>query len=667
MKSPSPVTATNLTLTAFEKTIARRLILSFRFFDESQVLDSSIKPLYSNHSQPELSVNKSFIGKNSAGDSNLDSAVTCLPVTRLPAALAQLIAKSELGGVVLFTENLVSSEQVTKLTQQLQKAAEQSASKRPLFIGIDQEGGRVVRLNRNEHSGFSGNMAVGATKKQHGTFFAKAVGEAIGNQLNSLGINLNFAPVVDVNNNPLNPVINTRSFGQDARDVAELSCSMVDGLQNQNVMATLKHFPGHGNTAIDSHTGLPRVDGDYQQLKRSDLYPFNQVIKQTNPAMIMTAHIQFPGIDNSYLITKSGKKLVKPATLSRVILTELLREKMGYEGVVITDAMNMASISEHFDSIESTAQAFAAGADMVLMPFSIRCHEDITCFYQFIRDTAARLQSIDSNAREDDQAISRIDSLLAEYGNFHKKVSTKSAAAQGADFSELEKRLAFESLTHFKNSNRCLPFTNLASMNIEWIVSDSREKSLIKNAVDQYASGENKLGLTSHFISLDAITNIQTLELSPSTSQLVIFYSDKKHSPVVEGEVDTSKRNELGDSFGKTMPEEKPRKTVKQMNQLLENDAESTKIKKIGQLKELCRRGQSKKINVILVSMQSPFEVEALIPYCDDVLFAYDKAITTEPSTGALTSFTYQAVISGLFGGHKITGIAPVELMSHKV
>jgi beta-N-acetylhexosaminidase len=661
MKSPSSVNTTNFKLTAFERTIARRLILSFRFFDESPGLDHSLTTKTSNHSKSEISATKSLTEKNPPSDTNTNPVVTYLP-----DALADLITETDLGGVVLFAENIVSRKQLTQLTQQMQEAAKRSASKQPLFIGIDQEGGRVVRLNRDEHPGFSGNMAVGATKEQHGTFFAQAVGEAIASQLSSMGINLNFAPVVDVNSNPLNPVINTRSFGQNAKDVAELSSAMVDGLQNRNVMATLKHFPGHGNTAIDSHTGLPRVEGDLQQLEQNDLFPFYQVIKQANPAMIMTAHIQFPEVDNSCLMTKSGKKLVKPATLSRVLLTELLRNKMGYKGVVITDAMNMASIAEHFDPVESTAQAFAAGADIVLMPFSVRCYEDICYFYQFVRDTAARLNSIDSKAHEDNSAISRIDSLLAAYVTPHNQVVTKNAINQEAHSRELEKRLAFESLSHFKNSNRSLPLTNVANLNIQWVVSDSREALLIRDSIDHYFQGENKLAFTSHFLSIDEISHLQGLELLPATNQLVIFYSDEKHSPVVEGEFTMSNREKFDQSIGKPTLEDKPEKAVKQMNQRLENDAESRKLAKTEQLRELCWRAQSKKVNVILVNMQSPFEVEALIPYCDDVLFAYDKAMTTVPSTGRLTSFTYQAVISGLFGGHKITGIAPVALTSHK-
>ncbi len=132
--------------------------------------------------------------------------------------------------------------------------------------------------------------------------------------------------------------------------------------------APVKHFPGHGDTHVDSHTGLPLVEHDRATVEAVDLYPFRQLIKQHQPAMVMTAHIQYPALDNSSLTTKSGEAVIKPATLSRAILTDLLREDMGFDGIIITDALNMAGISQFYPA-EAVIQTFAAGADIALMPY----------------------------------------------------------------------------------------------------------------------------------------------------------------------------------------------------------------------------------------------------------------------------------------------------------
>eukprot|EP00487_Bulimina_marginata_P008443 TRINITY_DN3098_c0_g1_i1.p1 TRINITY_DN3098_c0_g1~~TRINITY_DN3098_c0_g1_i1.p1 ORF type:complete len:234 (+),score=76.94 TRINITY_DN3098_c0_g1_i1:98-703(+) len=197
-------------------------------------------------------------------------------------------------------------------------------------------------------TGFAGNMAIGASYQQHGTHFATQVNSVIAKELKVLGINNNYAPVVDVNTNVDNPVINTRSFGESASQVSALGASAVTAIQAQGVMATLKHFPGHGDTHVDSHLGLPRVDHDRATIDKVDLAPFVWAIEHANPAMIMTAHIQYPALDNSLFVSKSGEKLMRPATMSRKILTTLLREKMGFEGIIATDALDMAGVTHFF-------------------------------------------------------------------------------------------------------------------------------------------------------------------------------------------------------------------------------------------------------------------------------------------------------------------------------
>ncbi len=299
------------------------------------------------------------------------------PMTVLPPELADMIAKSNLGGVILFSDNLVDTRQIVQLTHDLQIAASRSSSALPLFISVDQEGGRVTRLPRQYATSFNGNMAIGATYSKFGTQYASQVGHVIGKELHATGFNVNHAPNVDVNINPNNPVINVRSYGEDPTTVAKLGLAQLTAMQQHKVIGTLKHFPGHGDTNVDSHTGLPRVNHGLSKIEQVDLKPFEYAIKNQQVDMIMTAHIQYPALDNSTFVSKTGKTMIKPATMSHTIITELLRNKMGYQGLVITDALDMKGISEFFTETEAVIKTFNAGTDIALMPFKIRYTQDI--------------------------------------------------------------------------------------------------------------------------------------------------------------------------------------------------------------------------------------------------------------------------------------------------
>jgi beta-N-acetylhexosaminidase len=617
-------------LTEFERAIAQRMMLSIRFF-ESSVEEQSEFP---------------------------DSSSA---VIRLPEPLAHLITHSDLGGVVLFSENIESPQQVVELTSQLQTAAKLSNSQRTLIIGIDQEGGRVTRLKRSFSAGFSGNMAIGATQKKHTTYFADAVGQAIGSELKALGINLNFSPVVDVNSNPDNPVINTRSFGQEPEKVAELGIAMLNGLQQQRVMATLKHFPGHGNTAVDSHTGLPKVEGTYQQLSQVDLYPFKRAIEQSDPAMIMTAHIQYPGLDSSILPSKLGNSIVKPATLSGRILTKLLREKMRFKGVIITDAMNMASITQHFTAVEASAQALVAGADIVLMPFTVRNEIDIDCFFQFIRETASRFEQLAGVQTAVYPSITRIEKLLETY--CQEKADDRMRTQHNAgdmEYRKIESALAFESLSLVKDKAHVLPINPIDITTLQIVVRNKLEQRLVQRCLIEYFEQTQQTLIPLKFSYLEDVTDGNEIAIVNNTNSLLIFYAENKHSAVVDGEVETpivSKNNQKSES------RQLREAVISQVNRETNTLHEKQRNREMDVLRSLCVRASDLELDSILISMQSPFEVTPLLSLCHVVLLAYDPAVFETYPDGPLDSFTYQSVISGLFGGHKIKGIAPVQLM----
>lgn len=284
-------------------------------------------------------------------------------VTEMNAEIAKLVKDYHLGGVILFRENTVTADQTTKLVSAYQEAAE----KYGLLISIDQEGGIVTRLQMG--TDMPGNMALGATRSEE---TAEKVGKAIGEELNALGINMNFGPVLDVNNNPDNPVIGVRSFSENPELVGKLGNAYIKGLHETGTAATAKHFPGHGDTAVDSHIGLPEVPHDIDRLKKVELYPFQQAMDAGIDA-IMTAHVTFPKIDDTKAISKKdGTEIAVPATLSHKVLTGLIREDMGFQGVIVTDAMNMGAIADHFGSVDAAIRAVKAGADILLMPVGIQ-------------------------------------------------------------------------------------------------------------------------------------------------------------------------------------------------------------------------------------------------------------------------------------------------------
>lgn len=261
--------------------------------------------------------------------------------------IRQLIRDYGLGGIVFFRRNLSDAAKVKRLTAALQ--AEASV---PLFISIDQEGGMVVRLEEGV-TVMPGAMATGAAGIAD---WAYEAARWAGAELREIGVNLNFAPCVDVNNNPANPVIGVRSYGEDPRHVAKLGIAAIRGYQESGVAAAAKHFPGHGDTASDSHLELPVVPHRRDRLDAVELVPFRAAIEAGVDA-IMTAHVVFPAYEPDGV----------PATLSRRILTGLLREQLGYEGVVITDCLEMNAIVDTIGIARGAVEAVKGGADLVLV------------------------------------------------------------------------------------------------------------------------------------------------------------------------------------------------------------------------------------------------------------------------------------------------------------
>jgi len=586
-----------------------------------------------------------------------ESTEQCLqPVTKLPQALADMVTVTGIGSVVLFAENLATTKQIIQLTHDLQQAALQSQSGQPLIISIDQEGGRVVRLP--QATSFAGNMAIGATYADHGVMFASKTSAVIAKELIALGINNNYAPVVDVNTNAANPVINTRSFGEDPLQVAELGVAAVNGFQQNGVMATLKHFPGHGDTHVDSHLGLPLVAHDLATIAKQDLAPFQWAIKHSSPAMIMTAHIQYPALDDSTVVNKTGEKIIRPATMSRKILTDLLREQMGFEGIVATDALDMAGIAHYFDEVSAVVETFTAGADLAVMPFKIRKVADIEQFYLFIKEVAQQLQQkIDTNdllAAELMQSINRINRYKAQYCQLpqnpiaKQKILAEQLIAQPEHLA-LEQTLADNAVVQLSTKQNSLPL-NVAEINrIHLFVLSWQEFGALKQAIiNQWQS----IGKTAPEVSATVVDEGDTQSQLQSgeklaKADLVIATVDTKIASAISSVVDTGGAEDL----------------LTQINSV------SNKQDKAGYrllLSYQLQQAQQQKIPSVLIAKGSPYLLQPYSALTDTMLVTFDDHIyqKKDQQTNKVQAYSsgYTTSMAIIFGKQKALGKLPVSL-----
>ncbi|QNU66693.1 beta-N-acetylhexosaminidase [Ruminiclostridium herbifermentans] len=264
----------------------------------------------------------------------------------------QLIEKYHVGGFIFFKRNIQNSDQMLSLLNSLKET--NAVNKLPLFLSIDEEGGRISRMP-DEFLKLPSNQKIGEHDNE---FISYQIGTILGEQLKMYGFNMDFAPVLDINSNPKNPVIGDRSFGSEPNIVTKLGIQTMMGLQEQNIISVVKHFPGHGDTSEDSHKSLPVVNSDLNRLNSFELIPFNAAI-ENNAEVIMVAHILLPKIDAE-----------NPASLSETIITELLRKNMNFNGVVITDDFTMGAIEKNYEIGKAAVKSIQAGCDIVLV-----CHD----------------------------------------------------------------------------------------------------------------------------------------------------------------------------------------------------------------------------------------------------------------------------------------------------
>ncbi|MGB0833048.1 MAG: glycoside hydrolase family 3 N-terminal domain-containing protein [Psychrobium sp.] len=586
MNPPSATTREQLAIA-----IGQKLMVDIRYYSEDSQADLSNK----------------LVGYQSA-DNGLEFRQD---VTELPQAISQALTDLNLGGVILFSENCHNAQQIAKLTAQIQKASLANSAKLPSFISIDQEGGRVTRLPKATWPAFSGNMAIGATNKQ-AEFYATQVGKAIGEQLSSLGINVNHAPTVDVNVNHQNPVINVRAFGDSPNHVSELGIAMASGMSANDVIATYKHFPGHGDTHTDSHTGLPLVAHDIDTVNNVDLLPFKNAIDSGACSMIMTAHIQYPALDSSTLIKTDGTEMIRPATLSFEIIQKLLREQLGFEGVVITDALDMASISDFLSPKQAVLETFKAGVDIALMPFKLHTPLGVKAFYTLVNELVDEAM--------DDEMLKK--TVMASFNRIKKvkaKLKPKHCQPDLLQQRKLERKLAFDSLVSL--SQLSIPNTKHVSLNI---VMPELGQALALSTAIKTLNQESEQAITC--LSLQDIDHVNLKEQS-----LTIVGVEDKKSLVSLGGMDDLVSEPVGDNL--------KNHTALRLLQLAKEQTQGS----------------------VFVSLKAPYNCEAFIGAASYAIASFD-ANCHQDKYGDWHGAAFEAIAKVLCQDKAPTGTLPIDI-----
>lgn len=317
--------------------------------------------------------------------------------TTLDTNAKNLISQFHVGGIIFYKNNFETPEQTVQLVNQLKAG---NSSNLPLFLSVDQEGGKVTRLPGGLVN-FPPNNQIGDVNDPE---FSYKVGSLLGYELKEFGLNLNFAPVLDINSNPNNPVIGDRSFGNNSEIVSTLGIQTMKGIQSQNVIPTIKHFPGHGDTSVDSHLELPIVNESLKELKELELIPFKRAIDD-GADVVMVAHILLPELDK-----------INPASMSKAVMTDILRKQLNFTGVIITDDMTMGAIVEHFDIGKAAVESVKAGSDIILIG------HDYNNVVKIISSLKTAVENGEISEQRLNESVERIIQLKRKYSLNDNKV-----------------------------------------------------------------------------------------------------------------------------------------------------------------------------------------------------------------------------------------------------
>lgn len=338
--------------------------------------------------------------------------------TSLSEQQRDTIEKEQFGGLFLLEENIESSPQLRQYTTDIIEADQTNDV--PLFMGIDEEGGRVSRIPEPVQN-FPTNRVIG---EANSTELSEDIGQLLAEKVKAYGFNMDFAPVLDVNNNPNNPVIGDRSFGANPAVVSDLGTATMEGIKAEQVVPVVKHFPGHGDTSVDSHINLPEVNKSMETLKEFELVPFRDAIDE-GADMVMVAHILYSEIDEEY-----------PSSLSDEVISDMLREELNFDGVVITDDMTMGAITENYGMAEAAVLSIQAGTDMFMM------YDAMNGNYGEVK--AAILEAVENEEISEDtldESVERILRLKDEYNLENEAPSDIDEETLNQDITDVINRL----------------------------------------------------------------------------------------------------------------------------------------------------------------------------------------------------------------------------------
>lgn len=321
-----------------------------------------------------------------------------------------LIESNEVGGFIFFSRNVDNEKQVLNLLNDLKGS--NSSNKVPLFLAIDEEGGVVSRLSQI-YGKLPTAKKLGEKNDQE---LSLEYGKILGLSLKKLGFNLDFAPVLDINSNPKNPVIGDRSFGNTSSKVIDNGLSVMEGIHSQGIISSVKHFPGHGDTSVDSHLDLPKIDKSLDELENLELVPFKEAINK-DADMIMVAHILFPQLDDKY-----------PASMSDEIINKLLREKLNFNGVIVLDDITMGAITENYSIGKGSIEFLKSGGDIILV-----CHGN--------DNPSIVLDSIKMGIEENDISMDDIDKKVYRILSLKDKYNFKDAEIENVDIKDVNYRI----------------------------------------------------------------------------------------------------------------------------------------------------------------------------------------------------------------------------------
>ena len=321
-----------------------------------------------------------------------------LPGTTITPEIRSLAKEFSLGGVILFARNIEAPEQVAEMSVDVQGLT----TSLPLWVSVDQEGGRVARLK----APFTEWPPMAVLGRSGDVQLARRFATALAAELRAVGVTLDYAPVLDIHTNPKNPVIGDRALAEDAESVGRLGAAIIDGLQQNGVAACGKHFPGHGDTSVDSHLELPLVEHPPDRIRRVECVPFREAIR-AEVAFIMTAHVLVPSLDED-----------KPATLSPRIVQALLRDELGYQGVIVSDDLEMKAIAKTYSVPQAAVEAIAAGCDALLV-----CSGNVDV-------QAATLEALVHAAEEEKIPYKRLEDALVRLRRAKERFLTTPVASQ---------------------------------------------------------------------------------------------------------------------------------------------------------------------------------------------------------------------------------------------